>query len=170
MCYQFTHSPCDDCEHINTLFYYHHQIEGMNYYPLFRVMSWNNDARCISFCILMCDGTNSFANNLKLSFPFPLPYTYHSLESNMCYDKANSGLFSRISRHEIKFDISYFTHTHIWPDIQWYECNTHGAVTEIDRAWWNILWHHLIMSIAATVDLGLVYSENLWGHVSYLSG
>ena len=25
----------------------------MNYYPLFRVRSWNNGVRCMSFCILM---------------------------------------------------------------------------------------------------------------------
>ena len=34
------------------LSYYHHQIGGMNYYPLFRVMSWNNGMRCMSLYIL----------------------------------------------------------------------------------------------------------------------
>ena len=52
VCFQFTHSPCDDWENIYTLSYYHHQIESMNYYPLFRVRSWNNDVRCMSFYIL----------------------------------------------------------------------------------------------------------------------
>ena len=42
-----------DCENIHTLSYYHHQIGSMNYYPLFRVRSWNNDVRCMSFYILM---------------------------------------------------------------------------------------------------------------------
>ena len=32
--------------------YYHHQIGSMNYYPLFRVRSWNNGVRCMSFYIL----------------------------------------------------------------------------------------------------------------------
>ena len=36
-----------------TLSYYHNQIGSMNYYPLFRVRSWNNGVRCIFFCILM---------------------------------------------------------------------------------------------------------------------
>ena len=36
-----------------TLSSYHHQIGSMNYYPLFRVRSWNNGVRCMSFCILM---------------------------------------------------------------------------------------------------------------------
>ena len=36
-----------------TLSYYHHQIGSMNYYPLFRVRSWNNSMRCMSFYILM---------------------------------------------------------------------------------------------------------------------
>ena len=34
------------------LSYYHHQIGSMNYYPLFRVRSWNNGMRCMSFYIL----------------------------------------------------------------------------------------------------------------------
>ena len=45
--------PCDDWENIYTLSYYHNQIGNMNYYPLFRVRSWNNGVRCMSFCILM---------------------------------------------------------------------------------------------------------------------
>ena len=52
--FQFTHLSCDDdCENIYTLSYYHHQIGSMNYYPLFRVRSWNNGVRCMSFYILM---------------------------------------------------------------------------------------------------------------------
>ena len=56
VCFQFTHSPCDDWENIYTLSYYHHQIGSMNYYPLFRVRSWNTGVRCMYFYILMfCD-------------------------------------------------------------------------------------------------------------------
>ena len=40
-------------ERIYTLSYYHHQIGSMNYYPLFRVRSWNNVMRCMSPYILM---------------------------------------------------------------------------------------------------------------------
>ena len=40
-------------EIIYTLSYDHHQIESMNYYPLFRVRSWSNGMRCMSFYILM---------------------------------------------------------------------------------------------------------------------
>ena len=36
-------------EIIYTLSYYHLQIGSMNYYPLFRVRSWNNDIRCMSW-------------------------------------------------------------------------------------------------------------------------
>ena len=54
VCFQFTHFPCDNWENIYTLSYYHHhQIGIMNYYPLFRVRSWNNGVRCMSFYILM---------------------------------------------------------------------------------------------------------------------
>ena len=53
VCFQFTNFPCDDWENIYTLSYHRHQIGSMNYYPLFRVRSWNNGVRCMSFCILM---------------------------------------------------------------------------------------------------------------------
>ena len=53
LCFQFTHSPCDDWEDVYNLSYYHHQIGSMNYYPLFMVRSWNNCVRCMSFYILM---------------------------------------------------------------------------------------------------------------------
>ena len=54
VCFQFTHFPCDHFENIYTLSYYHdHQIGSMKYYPLFRVRSWNNGVRCMSFCILL---------------------------------------------------------------------------------------------------------------------
>ena len=40
-------------ERICTLSYYHNQIGSINYHPLFRVMSWNNDMRCMSLYILL---------------------------------------------------------------------------------------------------------------------
>ena len=40
-------------ERIYTLSYYYHQIGSMNYYPLFRVRSWNNGMRCMALYILM---------------------------------------------------------------------------------------------------------------------
>ena len=39
--------------YIYTLSYYQHQIGSMNNYPLFRVRSWNNGMRCMSFDILI---------------------------------------------------------------------------------------------------------------------
>ena len=39
-------------ERIYTVSCYHHQIASMNYYPLFRVRSWNNGVRCMSFIFL----------------------------------------------------------------------------------------------------------------------
>ena len=39
-------------ERIYTLSYYH-QIGSMNYYPLFRVRSWNNGMRCMTLSILI---------------------------------------------------------------------------------------------------------------------
>ena len=53
VCFQFTHFSCDDWDNIYSLSYYHHQIGSMNYYPLFRVRSWNNGVRCMFFYILI---------------------------------------------------------------------------------------------------------------------
>ena len=36
-----------------TLSYYHHQTGSMNHQPLFRVRSWNNGMRCMSYYVLM---------------------------------------------------------------------------------------------------------------------
>ena len=59
VCFQFTPPPpCDYWENICTLSYYHHQMGSMNYYPLFRVRSWNNGVRCMSFYILMMTSSN----------------------------------------------------------------------------------------------------------------
>ena len=75
VCLQFTHFHCGDWENIYTLLHYRHQIGSMNCYPLFRVRSWNNAVRCMSFCILMRlhyidglvqDGGNCIANALEL--------------------------------------------------------------------------------------------------------
>ena len=66
---------CDDWENIYTLSYYHHQIRSMNYYPLFRVRSWNNGVRCIhvflsSYAIkkltLLLSTQNTFDNACKI--------------------------------------------------------------------------------------------------------
>ena len=46
VCLQFTYFPCDDWENM-------HLYECMNYYPLFRVRSWNNGMRCMSLYILI---------------------------------------------------------------------------------------------------------------------
>ena len=63
VCFQFTHCPCDDWENIYTLSYYHHQIGNMNYYPFFRVRSWNNGMRCMSFYILQIIGLSDAPNH-----------------------------------------------------------------------------------------------------------
>ena len=45
-------------------YHHHHQIGSMNYYyyPLFRVMSWNNGMRCMSLYILMIRQNSIFDN------------------------------------------------------------------------------------------------------------
>ena len=54
VCIHLTHFSYDDCVNTCTLSYYHyHQIGSMTHLPLFRVRSWNNGVRCMSFYILM---------------------------------------------------------------------------------------------------------------------
>ena len=65
MCFQFTHFHCDDCERIYILSYHHHQIGSMNYYPLFRVRSWNNGMRCMS--LYSYEIQHKFTNQSKRS-------------------------------------------------------------------------------------------------------
>ena len=56
-------------ERIYTLSYWHHQIGNMNYYPLFRVRSWNNGMRCVSLYILTAK--LSWCNSTELYKLFP---------------------------------------------------------------------------------------------------
>ena len=44
--------PCVMIEILYALSYYHYQIGSMNFYPLFRVRSWNNGMRCMSLYML----------------------------------------------------------------------------------------------------------------------
>ena len=48
------------------LSYYHHQIGSMNFYPLFRVMSWNNGMRCMSLYILITMLTKLSAGEMHI--------------------------------------------------------------------------------------------------------
>ena len=50
---QLTHVSYDDFENTCILLYCHHQIGSMTHLSLFRVRSWNNDIRCMSFYILI---------------------------------------------------------------------------------------------------------------------
>ena len=69
VCFQFTHFlVMIERIYIYTLSCYHHQIGSMNYYPLFRVSSWNNDVRCMFFCILIALGTSGRHMGQEKSF------------------------------------------------------------------------------------------------------
>ena len=49
--------PLAMIERIYTLFYHHHQIGRMNYYLLFKVRSWKDGVRCMSFYIVILINT-----------------------------------------------------------------------------------------------------------------
>ena len=81
VCFQFTHFLSDDLDNIYTLSYYHHQIGRMNYYPLFRVRSWNNGVRCMSFYIL----TRSYII-IGSAIKYFWNYHQHSYIWSVCFD------------------------------------------------------------------------------------
>ena len=64
VCFQFTNSPCDDWENIHFVLSSSSNRNYMNYYPLFRVRSWNNGMRCMSLYILM---TSSNGNIFRVT-------------------------------------------------------------------------------------------------------
>ena len=53
VCIQLTHFSFDHCENRCTLSYYHYQIGSIAHSLLFRVRSWNNGMRCMSFYVHM---------------------------------------------------------------------------------------------------------------------
>ena len=58
VCFQFTNFLRDDWE--NILFCHHkYRKYELNFYPLFKVRSWNNGMRCMSFYILMLHFLNN---------------------------------------------------------------------------------------------------------------
>ena len=95
VCFQFTHFPCDDWESI-TLSYHHHQIRSMNYYPLFRVRSWNNGICCMS---LYCYGLNRSQRNFAHIMTVTL-----SWRAKFCCDRLNI-LWTKASQNFIEFRI-----------------------------------------------------------------
>ena len=61
-----THFSCDDCENMCTFSLYLHQIASMTHLPLFRVRSWNNGMRCMSFHILLYRNKHLWIKNASL--------------------------------------------------------------------------------------------------------
>ena len=90
VCFQFAHSLSDDWENIYTLSYYNRQIGRMNYYPLFRIRSWNNGMRCMSFYILLDSVATSRENTIIFnqlhivshSVLYPMKNTYSIIHAN----------------------------------------------------------------------------------------
>ena len=60
---QLTHLSYDDCENACTLSNYHQQIRNMTRLSLFRVRSWNNGMRWMTFYILIARLRHPFASN-----------------------------------------------------------------------------------------------------------
>ena len=75
---------------IYTLSYYHHPIGSMNYYPLFRVMSWNNSLRCTSlYIITIIEETGEFPH--KGQWRWALMFSLIPAWPNNWVDNRNAG-------------------------------------------------------------------------------
>ena len=61
----YLHIYCSRFPIIYYLSYYHNQIGSTNYYPLFRVRSWNNGMRCMYFYILIYHHQILLFNNMN---------------------------------------------------------------------------------------------------------
>ena len=61
VCIQLTHFSYCDCVNMCNLSY-PHQIGSMTHLPLFRVMSWNNGIRCMSFYSINNNNDNNNDN------------------------------------------------------------------------------------------------------------
>ena len=88
--------------------YYHHQIGSMNYYPLFRVRSWNNGLRCMSFHFFVVNYLHSlfnWAGNTCLPTSYKMPvrlYFVHQLGLHMLH-KLHITLYTNDSNHGINW-------------------------------------------------------------------
>ena len=132
--------PCDDWENIYTLSYYHHQIGSMNYYPLFRVRSWNNGVRCLSFYIL----SSFWIWASGLAFGISVPPTTNALHSNQwvsLYKLWNSCSWSEPMRNlELK-----------WPCICTSRPNS-NVLTHEGLIW---IWCYNGYNVALDINLGI---------------
>ena len=114
--FQCTHLSCDDWRNICILSYYHHQIGSMNYYPLFRVRSWNNvPAVCLS---IFLQGTSVPRNVLSVS-RIPIGLYRHSLQipSNWMSGSIQHVLNLSIPRYRIIRQVIYK-----YKDKPYYRC------------------------------------------------
>ena len=113
VCFQFTHFLRDDWENIHTLSYYHHQIGSMNYYPLFRVRSWNNGMRCMSFyilkiqCLLLTMSSQfltiqqKFMNNSQVIMPVVMNNSHIIMLGTLCWTENCDWI------HSLRLDDAY---------------------------------------------------------------
>ena len=141
------HFPCDDWENIYTLSYYHHQIGSMNYYPLFRVRSWNNGVCCMSFCILILILITSILSCqiyllsyfVGISETVPIDYVKHLVQYITVERVSTWILMDLLHTHTHTYIYIYIYITHLimeWVSI----CNIYSVFT----AWWIVIhiWQH----------------------------
>ena len=79
-------------ENIYTLSYYHHRIESMNSYPLFRVRSWNNGVRCMSLCVLIEE--NKVRTKISILYSRNIYETHSPAKSQTTQDLSEIHVYS----------------------------------------------------------------------------
>ena len=134
-------------ERIYTLSYYHHQIGSVNYYPLFRVRSWNDGRRCMSLYILMVSLIGISYRWIALYLKYfrfirclsrTPTLTKHFRHSS--HYKVTQGVIDGICSHARGRCVMY-SHGGTW---RWYHMRTLSAsCVEITSVRWNSLrWSH----------------------------
>ena len=105
-------------ERIYTLSYYHNQIGSVNYYPLFRVRSWNNGMRFMSLYIL--------SDVIEREYWYT-PYVWKKHHVNCPHFNIN---VSKIS----------FCWSHTWTETKCAACMTRIIMSKAANGLWKGIW------------------------------
>ena len=100
-----------------TLSYYHHQTGSMNHKPLFRVRSWNNGMRCMSYYVLSNE-TNKQTNSISIA---------NALE-----------MLQSCTKPLISY---YFMRCHLWDTQKIFDIFI-NSLWPNDAIWHHYVWHH----------------------------
>ena len=149
--------------------YYHHQIGSMNYYPLFRVRSWNNGMRCMFSIFLWgeCTEDPPHKGPIIQSFKVSLFWTWTkrwTVELLEIWDA-----MTLLWRHHYGMWASQqLEHTHISLPItepKADRCKPHQRlyfILHLPQGLWSPCQHHHLCKLSLFIRLMATISQMLW--------